>query len=514
MSPARWRARAGWCALGVGLLALCAAVRAEAQRSSPFDPPPADDRTFVTDEAPLLDTSCFYRSDGPISYTIDVDRYVGPTNADGTLQNVAALTADGIVSATATLRMPAFDVDFEADVFPGEFPERDRVFFNDVEIGLLTGEDGVWKLNAFEVPIAAVHFPSARGEGGGRPLPAHNTVTVEIDTANVDELWCTAIDWGTLNFRAISPVVMVHGNNSDGGFFSRQGFKGRLDALHIPNDNSINMVTSSVVANAARLDALIPPIVQSFGVDSIHLVAHSKGGLDAREFLATWAGGHRKEFQVLSLSTLSTPHGGSVGADFQIVRRAVSFIEGVGVTLNLLSFMPVDAGTPDLTTAAAAAFNARNGPRLPHDTIYRAVGADADLNGNGRMDLTPDEFAGDRSESAALAKLYSSKPELSRQAVDALYQTLRNYASVRVETRQVTVFGQPVATYHVGVATPGGGPNDTLVTINSAQGPGFSALPSFTGSNGRDHATIGSADVAAVVVPQLHQTEAAIGDFR
>lgn len=46
-------------------------------RTSPFDPPEATDRNFVTDDAPKLDTGCLFRASGPIVFDIEITRHVG-----------------------------------------------------------------------------------------------------------------------------------------------------------------------------------------------------------------------------------------------------------------------------------------------------------------------------------------------------------------------------------------------------------------------------------------------------
>lgn len=491
---------------------LCAAPAAAG--SSPFEAPPPTDRAFVADQGPLLDTDCLYRSGGPIEFEIEVTRVVGEVNGDGTLRDPATLIANKVVSATASLKLPAFDVDYDAEVEPPYQPERDLVSINGHELGFLTGSDEVWKLNSFEVPIEHLRFP-ARAALGGAPAPARNVVRIDIDTANEEERWCTSIDWGVLSFKAQSPVVLVHGNSSDGAFWDRRGFAAALTAARIPYDNSISMSPNAnlIVPNARQLDQLLPPIAQSFGVDSLHLVAHSKGGLDSREFLATYARAHRGAFTVLSLSTLSTPHRGSAGNDLLIAQVQANWIEGAGVSGDLLPrILSPNAGTPDLTTWSTTTFNATNSSRLPTGTHYRAIGADADQNGNRRIDRVPDEFAGDRAEDSTLGGLPLA---VSVRAVNNVYQLLRTVGSVSVVTRTKMVFGVTVATYRVGVASPGGGPSDTAVTIASAGGLApFTALPAFTGANGRDHGTVANGAAATTLLPHLQATEAAIGDFR
>lgn len=493
------------------LLSLSMVGPCPAQRSSPFEPPTADDRRFVTDSSAGLDTGCTYRSGGPIEFEVEVSRYVGPVGSDGTLLDVTTLVANKVVSAKASLKMPAYDVDYDAAEEEFE-PERDLVSFNGHELGHLTGSDGVWKLNSFEIPIEWVKFP-ARGSGGAPPAPAVNVVRIDIDTANEEERWCTEIDWGLLTFRAMSPIVLIHGNNSDHGFWERRGFKAHLDGLKIPYDDSIDLPTGPIVSNAHELDLKLPPIARSFGVDSLHAVSHSKGGLDFRDWLATYSRGRASDFKFLSHTTLSTPHKGSAGNDLLIAQEQSWFVEGGGVTTDMLSrVVSSNAGTPHLTTFAVAGFNAANVGRLPAGIDYRAVAADADQNGNAEIDITPDEYAGVRGEEAALRTLPT---RVSRSITNKVYRILRMAGRVDVVTRSVTVAGVTLKTYRVGVIHPTGGPNDVAVIIDSGSGVGpYVALPPRTGAFGRDHGTIADAGVAAFVLPYIQASEATRGDFR
>jgi hypothetical protein len=49
----------------------------------------------------------------------------------------------------------------------------------------------------------------------------------------------------------MSPIIFIHGNNSDGGFFDRQHFTDALKAQHLVYDNSITMKTNTRAAHAA-----------------------------------------------------------------------------------------------------------------------------------------------------------------------------------------------------------------------------------------------------------------------
>ena len=325
------------------------------------------------------------------------------------MANADDLIKAGVLGPTATLTMPGFDVDSGAAATPDVQPERDRVWFNGEEIGFLSGVTDTWKMNSFQIDIRKVRF-AARAGAGSSPAPASNHVTIDIDVANVEQDWCTSIDWGALTFRAASPIILVHGNNSDGGFFDRQGFVVELAARRLLVDNSISMPTDTVANHAWLLNTRIPAIAKSFGATGVHLVAHSKGGLDVREYLAQYQPSHDKEFKVLSYTTLSTPHNGSALADLLVQRDAAveslaerEFVGFPTFTETVLNQTPpADIGTTNLTTAFTASLNANTVSAISPDIVFNTVAADADLNSNGEIDRVPDEYREMRDESEEL----------------------------------------------------------------------------------------------------------------
>ncbi|HEY6187853.1 MAG TPA: hypothetical protein VIW80_09255 [Pyrinomonadaceae bacterium] len=502
-------------------------------RSSPFPPPKENDITFVTDDGATLDTACRYNSSGPITFEIKITRYVGPVNADGTLQNVDQLISNNVISPTATLLMPAYDVDYSAQ----SNPERDRVSFNGNDLGFLTGVDNTWKMNSFEIPVRLLKFP-ARAANGSAPTPAINTVRIDIDVNNGG--WCTAIDWGTNTFKALSPIILIHGNNQSGAFFERRGFVGVLQSHKMPYDNSINLPVTTVAANGLALNDPvkgIPGIVKSFGVDSVHLVVHSKGGLDSREYLASYQPGNESRFTILSYTSLSTPHNGSAGADVLMARDdalklvaeigAVEFKDFPSFIEKLAESLKSDDGTPNLTTAFVAGFNNRNLGRLPNNTVFNTIAADADTNNNDSIDRSfPDEYEALRAENAALAA--KDNPFLgplnkSRVAVNILYQTLRDTRAVTVSDpiNRCNIFGRNCKTVVTIQSLPNETPlgNDTLVTIPSGHGVGSLASRvnhsmTFSGSGGRNHSNVADGGVAETVIPWIVDVEKTRGDLR
>ena len=295
----------------------------ESIQSSPFAAPEPDDQTFVVDDGPGLDTGCTFRGGGPLVFTIEVDRVVG---------DVAQLKANDMISEEAVLRMPAFDVDFDANI-PGIAPERDRVSFNGnvVPTEWLTGANNVWKLNGFNVPIEWVNFPSDPGSGGSVD-PADNTVRIDIDTANVGagEFWCTAIDWAALSIEVADPVVMAHGILSSGSVWSGTWVP-NLDQLGLPSSNDLNMGNlDGIGANAGKIAAEVSASKDRWGVDQVVLVTHSKGGLDSRHFVE----GSEDASQLVQIGT---PNAGSPLAD-AVQGGALRLVGPLGtVIINVLA---------------------------------------------------------------------------------------------------------------------------------------------------------------------------------
>jgi Dockerin type I domain len=206
-------------------------LSATGPRSSPFNPPDKD--VFLTDASPGLDTGCTFNTSplNPLTIDVPVDRFVGDVDANGYLVNPAPLIAAGIIPASVDIVLPAFDIDFNGS----PPPERDELLFNGQSLGLLTGDNNVWKLNSFRVDIRKIKFPS-RPAPGAQPVPVNNRVQIRIDTLGV-ERWCTQIDWVAL-VLPIRPKLaldldVVSGNpvvSDDGSRFITRIQEQRFDA--------------------------------------------------------------------------------------------------------------------------------------------------------------------------------------------------------------------------------------------------------------------------------------------
>jgi triacylglycerol lipase len=515
---------------------------AAAVRTSLWDPPPSSDLSFSTDNGPKLDTGCIYRSEGPIVYTIEIKRFIGELNSDGTLKNADELIGAGLVSPKVKLIMPGFDVDSSAAV-SGIAPEVDRVYFNGEPVGILEGVNGDWFLNSFEIDIRKVKFAEA-GTDGGEPTGGVNEIRIDIDTANAEENWCTSVDWGNASFRALSPVILIHGNGSNGDFFNRMGFTEGLRAQRIPYDFIQLGAPNFIENNSWEINKQIQSLIRTLGVKQVHIVTHSKGGLDARDYLARYQIHHQKTFKILSMTTLSTPHNGSVLADVAVERHAAAqqvgrlgrvdftdqFPDYTRQLSALATWEGVDRGRQNLTTGFVAGFNSDNVGRIRNLGItFGTIAADADTNGNAQIDRNPDEYLHLRTESAELTRLdgvtvpFTGQPigqQTTRYIVDSLYQILRRSAGVRVTYHREGIWPARirVATIHsIDNPTPLG--NDTLVTIPSARGEGFFqplTRNSFTfqGGAGRNHSNVANRGVAETVIPWMIEAERRSGGLK
>jgi len=250
----------------------------------PFAAPARNDTTFVVDQGSGLDTGCFSSGDHSLIINIPVTRVVGEK---------FSLVGYGLMQATATLRLPAFDVDFAGG--SGINPERDRVYFNEklVPAQFLTGQSDGWALNTFAIDSTWINFPPDPGDGH-MPAPAMNTVRIDIDTGNTEIPSCTSVDWAALSIRVAHPVLLVHGFNSSQDIWNavwtnkdagRVPPSGQLDLLGLPAATTNVGGFSTIHDNAQRVGARVEGLRRRWGVDQLNIVAHSKGGLDSREYI-------------------------------------------------------------------------------------------------------------------------------------------------------------------------------------------------------------------------------------
>ena len=247
--------------------------------------------------------------------------------------------------------------------------------------------------------------------------------------------------------------------------------------------------------------------------------------MDARHYLALYQRFHDNDFKVLTLTTLSTPHNGTALADLLETRRKTALFS-LGSRFPTLidivaSLVGTDAGTMDLQTTHASIFNGLNVPRLPNQTIYHTVAADADQNNNSQIDFVPDEYAEVRAADPWLTGIHQETLSLSRRLVNIPYKFLRTTTSMSF----VEFWSDDLTTVSFVAVEPAATPqlNDLLVTIPSGMGVGrFEDLVSehkeyqwFPGiPDGRNHASICNSFVGLDVDPWITRAEQQIGDLQ
>lgn len=469
----------------------------------------------------------------PITATINVTRVVGQVNDDGTLVNPNALIQNGVVAANAYLNVGAggfFAANFAISVtFNGQpigGPHVVSTVYGLLDGGQVPGQGGGGG-GCYEVPIQYVHF--ATRNPGGAPTPGVNTVVVTITA--VPELSspftypspigpcddCSlSYGAGTLSIQAMAPVVLVHGwnagpwvwgptpansdicpvnpkNLNDGG----QNFVQALIDTGVPFDCTVTIDPQiSSIQGGLALGNKLTTILNGFGTRHVNLVAHSKGGLFARGFLQYNAlSDPTTQIGVVSLTTLDTPHHGSVLADTIVAFNNSLFTGFVGAALQAFqSFSFLRLGANDLTVAGVRAFNDAflqpppqftlldsNGNQSVTTPCYYSTSANADLDGNGSI-------------STAEAKPYTQ-----------LFGNLSYNIIARGKPVNVV---QAAGLLHADTSSIPNGPilNDLLVSIPSAQYIKFTEISSFVGANGRNHQTIRCGQQATEQAPWCAST--------
>jgi pimeloyl-ACP methyl ester carboxylesterase len=464
--------------------------------AAPIDPPKTDEEHFFIDVASGLDTGCSYRDEGPLTFSIPIDRYIGEVDAQGFLKNPQLLLDNGVIEYKLRLLMPAYDVDSSATPTAPAQPEVDRITFNGHTLSKpLTGENDEWILNEFEIPFTWVKFPR-RGASGNKPAAAMNEIRIDIDTANAgigQQVWCTAIDWAQIQFKAMAPILLVHGINA-GAESWRPAVTNFLSSHGIPFDENINLTTNgSVDGNAKELAGFVHDLAASFGAQKVHLLAHSKGGLDSRRFLSTYY--KPGEVRVLSLFTLDTPHHGSVHADIGVARRTrdiaqvndPDILTFINTDWLLAVVLPKRPGLDDLQTATAEMFNKKN-PLPPGLKLY-TFGADADVDNNGSI-----------SQAEETPLLPSADAWLHLDLGTTMYRILRDVSGITL-TRSTFNLGhltQWVDVSPIPTATPQ--LNDLSVTDASSRLAGEAR---HFGPFDRNHATIKDAGSLTQVLDRI-----------
>ena len=143
------------------------------------------------------------------------------------------------------------------------------------------------------------------------------------------------------------PIVLVHGLGMKDTFFMKSwGWIDRIlrvQGYTVYKSNVDGFGT--VESNAKQLKEEIGKILEETGAEKVNIIAHSKGGLDAKYMIQQMD----MAKQVASLTTLCTPHKGSPIASF-VMRFPRAAVKYAAFWVNL-AYRILGDKTPDSFTA-------------------------------------------------------------------------------------------------------------------------------------------------------------------
>lgn len=143
------------------------------------------------------------------------------------------------------------------------------------------------------------------------------------------------------------PIVLVHGLGMKDTFFMKSwGWIDRIlrvQGYTVYKSNVDGFGT--VESNAKQLKEEISQILEETGAEKVNIIAHSKGGLDAKYMIQQMD----MAKQVASLTTLCTPHKGSPIASF-VMRFPRAAVKYAAFWVNL-AYKILGDKTPDSFTA-------------------------------------------------------------------------------------------------------------------------------------------------------------------
>lgn len=258
-----------------------------------------------------------YRSDGPLDFSIDLSGNFGPVDASG-----HPVPGNVLFNKTGRLTLRVFDVD---DDFAGTSPnpERDVVVVNGTLLpGALSGADGQWSVNTFRLPLNLLRLPTLSNPN------VKNDFQVLIDTINSGpNQWAVQADWAEVRLSSeVLPLAMIHGfGGSSNDFAGMRTYYEQADpSLRGRVVNPGLTARKSIKTNAQLMEPIVGDLMQRSGAYNVNVLAHSKGGLDSRQY--AWD----HPAQVNRIVMMGTPNGGTRLADI------ICAEQGGGVTRRLV----------------------------------------------------------------------------------------------------------------------------------------------------------------------------------
>ena len=299
---------------------------------SGIEPPPANESRFVADEDPgRLDLAHPIVASGDVvTVGIETNRVVGTVDGDGFLANAQQHITQGTLAGKLVLsvwaEIAARDTGgtLGRDGLEVEVVLHRGMTGRELSLGKLRGGFGTtWQDFQFDVDVTNVRWPADPCPGQspaascGRAVePASNELSFVFTGFITPGMHITfEVDWLTLEPKAAAglawrPVLLVHGLGATSA--SMRAGTAWFDGLQARDvgAHAVNLTPKGSIANnGAQLAQFVDDLRRRFGVERVHLVGHSKGGIDGREYA-------RYHDDIETLIMLAAPNGGSFVADY------------------------------------------------------------------------------------------------------------------------------------------------------------------------------------------------------
>ena len=474
-----------------------------------------------------------------IKFPLVIDRVVGPgvlntdIDSQGKLIGLDQMVNNGVVARRQTLNFRISPGPRPSAAASGRYTLSVTINDSPAQTILVDTSQGGEDFAAFSVDTSHLRFAARGPNAASVPIKGVNWIQIagnfgEVPLSNPN-VFTTEYNWGisaVLELRALYPVVLVHGWNAEETWFSGApmqsggtrfqasldpGFATELNSRRIPFDMTLDLGRQvSIEDGASRLEKDLNIVLKHYGVNHVHFIAHSKGGIFVRSVLKKAASprplvdrdGGEYRLGVYSLTSLGTPHHGNRMAD--------------ALLPAILFELPAIGGTRDLGTVRMRLFN--NSHRSPPDwyelptenlntpdtnrTRYFSTRAHADLDNNGKLNPLQRPSPPPPGQTV-FDELEGYNPALTRALIKMMFQiTGRRLTTLPLQLLS-GLFSWP----------PPRAPwtfekNDGSVSIDSARYGGFQDVLNLVAPSGdqtifnANHSTMGKSSVAAAVITQ------------
>lgn len=280
--------------------------------SESFKPPEPSDVCFVATSGGDLGKEVWgkyssYSPNGSISIPLPIKRYFGEKEK---------LIKSKALPETVTLTMVVWDVDDKSSYAPAEY---DEIFVNGrppKDKKTLYGVNNGLHMNTFTIDINDIKLPTKAG------ATAENIIRIDVATKGGD--WVTRIDWVALEIPAAPPVLLAHGIRSDKDTLDE--IQDEIEDLGLPvrTFSFSSNGNDGISAGANQMVHEIADMREKLNVDTINIVAHSMGGLKAREYVERYGNPRTHKTDVKKVLQIATPNAGSPLADTALMIRGVA----------------------------------------------------------------------------------------------------------------------------------------------------------------------------------------------